>query len=344
MIEDVTYMQRCIELAQLGIRKVYPNPMVGAVIVHNNKIIGEGYHKLYGNEHAEVNAINSVKNKSLLSESTIYVSLEPCAHQGKTPPCADLLVHHNFKRVVIGCKDIFSEVSGKGIKRLEHNNIPVTLGVLEKECKALNKRFFTFHEKKRPYIILKWAETKDGFIDKKRTNKIREINWITQPETQTLVHKWRSEEHAILVGSNTVLSDNPTLTVRNVSGENPIRIVIDPTLKCKESSKIFNNESKTIVINRKKSEEKEHLKHIQTEDFSTQNILTLLYKENIQSILIEGGAQTIQYFIDTNQWDEARVLIGQNTFEDGIKSPQLNIQPSSHLDFFGDRIYYYKNK
>ena len=341
---DLIYMQRCIELAQLGIRDVYPNPMVGAVIVHEGKIIGESYHQNYGEAHAEVNAVNSVLDKSILKEATIYVSLEPCAHHGKTPPCADLLVKHQFKKVVIGCKDTFSEVAGKGIKRLEENGIQVVIGVLENECRALNKRFFTFHENKRPYVMLKWAETQDGFIDKIRTDNTQEINWITQPETKTLVHQWRSEEHAILIGSTTALNDNPALTVRNVKGKNPIRILIDRTLKVNSNASIFNSESKTIILNELKNEEVGNLKYIQLSNFSVKSILDTLYKENIQSVIIEGGAKTIQHFIDEDLWDEARVLVGKTKFNEGIKAPELTIRPKNHTLFYGDTVYHYQNK
>ena len=341
---DLIYMQRCIELAQLGIRDVYPNPMVGAVIVHEGKIIGEGYHQHYGEAHAEVNAVNSVLDKSILKEATIYVSLEPCAHHGKTPPCADLLVKHQFKKVVIGCKDTFSEVAGKGIKHLEDNGIEVVLGVLEDECRALNKRFFTFHENKRPYVLLKWAETQDGFIDKIRTDNTQEINWITQPETKTLVHQWRSEEHAILIGSTTALNDNPALTVRNVKGKNPIRILIDRTLKVNSNASIFNSESNTIILNELINKEAGNLKYIQLSDFSVKSILDTLYKENLQSVIIEGGAKTIQHFIDEDLWDEARVLVGKTKFNEGIKAPELTIRPKKYSLFYGDTVYHYQNK
>lgn len=343
MEKDQLFMQRCIELARLGTRLAYPNPLVGAVIVHNNKIIGEGYHQRYGEAHAEVNAVNSVKDKSLLNKSTIYVSLEPCAHFGKTPPCADLLVEHQFKKVVIGCIDTFSEVSGKGIDRLKTNGIEVKVGVLEEECRNLNKRFFTFHEKKRPFIILKWAETFDGFIDKNRNSSTSGINWITQAETQTLVHKWRSEEHAILVGTTTAINDNPSLTVRNVTGKNPIRVLIDRDLKVKHEASIYNAESRTIILNAVKSEEKGNLKFLQLEDFSIKSITNILYEEKIQSIIIEGGAKTIQHFIDEDLWDEARVLIGKSSFKEGLKAPTLSFRPESQTDFYGDKIYQYKN-
>ncbi len=220
-------MRRCLQLAKMGEGNVAPNPMVGAVIVCNHKIIGEGYHQEFGGPHAEVNAINSVKDKSLLAKSTIYVSLEPCAHHGKTPPCSDLIVEHKIPKVVIGSQDTFSKVNGKGIKKLEANGCQVTCGVLEKECRKLNKRFFTFHEKKRPFVILKWAQTKDGFLDKKRNEGEKGIHWITAPETRSLVHLWRSKEMGVLVGRQTAAVDDPKLNVRDVTGKNPVRIILD---------------------------------------------------------------------------------------------------------------------
>ncbi len=293
-------MQRCIDLARLGAGNVAPNPMVGSVIVCDDKVIGEGFHQIYGEAHAEVNALKNVQDKSLLSKSTIYVSLEPCAHFGKTPPCADLIIENRFKRVVIGCSDSFVEVSGKGVQKLKDAGIEVTIGVLEKECRELNKRFFTFHEKKRPYIVLKWAQTKDGFIDKKRSDSIQEINWISAPETKLLVHKWRSEEQGILVGKNTILKDNPTLTVREIEGINPVRIILDSQLELKNSTKVFNSESPTIIFNLIKDEKNDNLEWIKLSDMHVLSILDALYKKNIQSVFIEGGALTLQSFIDSD--------------------------------------------
>ncbi len=345
MTNDELYMLRCIKLAQLGKRAVAPNPMVGAVIVHENKIIGEGYHQQYGEAHAEVNAVNSVQDKSLLKDATIFVSLEPCAHHGKTPPCSDLLIKNNFKRVVIGCLDTFSEVSGKGILKLKKAGIDVTVGVLGNECRELNKRFFTFHEKKRPFIMLKWAQSQDGYIDLNRENNQKGINWITQKETKTIVHQWRSEEHAILVGKNTIINDNPSLTVREVKGINPIRIVIDPKNSTFNSDyNIFNQEAPTIIFNSKIEQVQDNINWIKLEDFSIKNICNQLYKLNIQSIIIEGGAYTLNQFINSDLWDEARVLIGQPTFETGIKAPNINNTPIHSETFFEDKIHYYKNQ
>lgn len=330
MMPAETYMLRCLQLAKKGIRKVYPNPMVGCVIVHNNSIIGEGYHKNYGNAHAEVNAIKSVKDKSLLANSTLYVSLEPCAHFGKTPPCADLIIQHQIPHVVIGCIDTYAEVAGKGIERLRKAGIKVTLGVLEKECLAINKRFFTFHHNKRPYIILKWAETKDGFIDIDRQHNSQLDNWITSASSKKLVHKWRSEEHAIMIGTNTALNDNPSLTVREWKGKNPIRVVLDLSLRLPNNLSVFNEEALTVVFNSKKSDVIKNITYIKIEP--SKNMLTQcvgeLYKLQITSVIIEGGTQLLQEFIDANLWDEAKVFIGNKTFEKGLKAPVFNSTPT----------------
>ncbi|OSY89197.1 riboflavin biosynthesis protein RibD [Tenacibaculum holothuriorum] len=318
------YIQRCLELAKKGIGTTRPNPSVGAVIVHDNFIIGEGYTSPYGGSHAEVNAINSVENQELLKESTIYVTLEPCSHHGKTPPCADLIVKKQIPNVVIGCVDTNSLVAGKGIERLKKAGCSVTVGVLEDECFKHHKRFFTVQNKKRPYIILKWAETKNGFIAPKIKDEQKPV-WISNAYSQQLVHKWRSEEHAILVGTNTVIVDNPSLTVRSWTGNNPIRIVIDRTLRIPQDVNVFNDQAKTIVICEKKGE-LENRERISFEeiDFSkniAQQICGVLMKNNIQSVIIEGGQQTLQTFIEENLWDEARIFIGESEFEDGIKAP-----------------------
>ncbi|MES2589445.1 MAG: bifunctional diaminohydroxyphosphoribosylaminopyrimidine deaminase/5-amino-6-(5-phosphoribosylamino)uracil reductase RibD [Bacteroidota bacterium] len=345
MFSDEIYMRRCIELAQLGMQDVAPNPMVGSVIVHNDKIIGEGYHQKYGQNHAEINTIESVVNKDLLSESTIYVNLEPCSHFGKTPPCVDLLLKHKFKRVVIGSKDPFHEVAGKGIEKLIEAGIETKVGVLEKECLNLNKRFFTFHQKKRPYIILKWAQTQDGFIDKKRDeNQKAGINWISSPETQTLVHHWRSQEQAILVGRKTVETDNPSLTVREVYGKNPIRIVIDSQLNISTDSSLFSDEVETIIFNRVKNEKKSNIYYVKLDSIDTENILKALYQLNIQSVFVEGGSRTLQYFLINHVWDEARVIVGKSIFKDGIKAPIIQGVPKFSEEFSNDKIYYYFRK
>lgn len=320
------YIKRCIELAKNGFGTTYPNPMVGSVIVYDNKIIGEGWHRKSGEPHAEVNAINSVKDKSLLSKSTIYVSLEPCSHFGKTPPCCDLIIKHKIPNVIVGTVDPNSKVSGNGIKRLEENGADVIVGVLEKECNELNKRFFTFHNKKRPYIILKWAESLDGFIAPLTKDK-KEPVWLSNAFSRQLVHKWRSEEQAILVGTNTVLEDNPKLDTRDWKGQNPIRIILDRTAKVSKDYFVMDGKTKTIIIT-----EQENLTFSENCIYEnaifdiqlTKKIVAILNKYDIQSILIEGGRHTLQSFIDDNLWDEARVFTGNIHLKSGINSPVLN--------------------
>ena len=322
------YIKRCLELAKNGIGLARPNPSVGAVVVYNNKIIGEGYTSSYGGNHAEVNAINSVIDKELLKQATIYVTLEPCAHFGKTPPCADLIVKYQIKNVVIGSIDTNSLVAGKGIERLKKAGINVIVGVLEEECKEHHKRFFTVQNKKRPYIILKWAETNDGFIAPLTKNEQKPI-WISNKYSQQLVHKWRSEEHAILVGTNTVIADNPSLTVRSWSGNNPIRVILDKDLRIHKNATIFDGNVKTIVltgINDISHYNENTTISYEQIDFSShiaQQICKVLQKHNIQSVIIEGGRQTLQTFIDENLWDEARVFIGENEFKSGVESPNI---------------------
>ncbi|WP_309613872.1 bifunctional diaminohydroxyphosphoribosylaminopyrimidine deaminase/5-amino-6-(5-phosphoribosylamino)uracil reductase RibD [Flavobacterium sp.] len=326
MKADEIYIKRCIELAKNGLGTTYPNPMVGSVIVYNNEIIGEGWHRKSGEPHAEVNAINSVKDNSLLAKATIYVSLEPCSHYGKTPPCCDLIIKHKIPNVVVGSIDPNSKVSGTGIKRLEENGANVTIGVLEKECNELNKRFFTFHQKKLPYIILKWAESQDGFIAPLTKDK-KEPVWISNEYSRQLVHKWRSEEQAILVGTKTVLDDNPKLDVRDWTGENPTRIVLDKSGRINQSHYVKDGQIKTIIIT-----EQENLTFSENCIYEnaifdvklTKTIADISYKYGIQSILIEGGKQTLQSFIDDNLWDEARVFIGNSHLKSGIKAPSLN--------------------
>ena len=338
------FMRRCLQLASYGSGFVAPNPMVGCVIVCNDQVIGEGYHKHFGGPHAEVNAFARVEQKELLSEATVYVSLEPCSHQGKTPPCVDLLVSNNIKRVVIGCRDSNPVVGGKGIERLKRAGIEVIEGVLEEECRQLNKRFFTFYERRRPYVVLKWAQTLDGFIDRVRNEDIKGINWVSSELTKTLVHKWRSEEQSILVGRNTIINDNPSLTVREYDGQNPIRIVIDSQLQISQELNIYSNEAPTLVFNRIKNEKKENVEWIKISETSTANILEELYKREISSVFVEGGSRTLQYFIIDNVWDEARVIVGNTKFGDGIKAPIINRIPTDSFKFGEDRVYIYFRK
>ena len=320
-------MRRCLELAKNGLGTTYPNPMVGSVIVYNDKIIGEGWHKKSGEPHAEVNAVNSVKDKSLLKKSTIYVSLEPCSHFGKTPPCCDLIIKNEIPNVVIGTVDPNVKVAGNGIIKLIEAGKNVQVGVLEAECNELNKRFFTFHQKKRPYVILKWAESKDGFISPLTKSEQKPV-WITNEFSRQLVHKWRSEEQAILVGTNTAINDNPKLDVRDWTGNNPIRIVLDQTNRISKDSHLFNNQVKTIIFSNSTTRINSENTIFEIIDFKqnlAEQILNVLYKHKIQSLIIEGGSKTLQTFIDQNLWDEARVFIGNQSFETGIKGPVLTL-------------------
>ncbi|RLJ64301.1 diaminohydroxyphosphoribosylaminopyrimidine deaminase [Lacinutrix venerupis] len=320
-------MHRAIQIAKNGLGKTRPNPMVGAVIVYNNKIISEGFTSKYGGNHAEVNAINAVKDKSLLQQSTLYVTLEPCSHYGKTPPCSDLIIHYKIPNVVIGCVDDNPEVAGKGIKKLIDSGCKVTVGVLESKCKAHHKRFFTFHNKQRPYIILKWAETNNGFIAPATKNEQKPI-WITNKTSRQLVHKWRAEEQAILVGTNTVVKDNPTLTVRDWTGENPIRVVLDKNNLLSKAYNIFNTEAETLII----------------KEQSLKETCQYLYKKNINSIIIEGGAKTLQLFIDKELWDEARVFKGAIEFKEGVKAPVFSGNLISEQTIFNDVLKIYERK
>ena len=315
------FIQKCISLARKGALDVSPNPMVGCVIVNDGEIIGKGYHKEFGKNHAEVNAINSVKDKSALRNSILYVNLEPCCHHGKTPPCTDLIIKYNIQKVVIGCKDTFSKVSGKGIKKLKDNSVDVIYGVLEKDCVELNKRFFCYHIKKRPYIILKWAKSKDNFIAPINQEK---PFWMTSEKSKKLVHSWRAEEDAILVGRKTVVADNPFLTVRKSKGKNPKRIIIDKELLLDIKSNVFDNQADTIVFNNIKSATIDKTTYLKA-DFNNLNedILNQLYNRNILSLIVEGGAITINSFIATNLYDEIRVFTADKLLKNGVNSPEL---------------------
>lgn len=318
-------MQRCLELAQLGAGHVAPNPMVGAVLVHEGKIIGEGWHRQYGEAHAEVNAIGqAVQNGQAgkISQSTLYVSLEPCAHFGKTPPCADLIIQHKIPKVVIACRDPFEQVNGKGIEKLKAAGVEVELGILEKEAVELNKRFFTFHEQQRPYIILKWATTADGFIAGEGEKRLQ----ISNEYSNRLVHKWRSEEAGILVGTNTALLDDPSLTVRSWTGQSPVRLVLDMTLRLPASLNVFNKEVRTVVFNTVKQQEEANLLYyrIKKEESLVPQLLKALHELKIQSVLVEGGARLLQSFIDAGCWDEARLIRNdQLRIGEGLRGPQL---------------------
>lgn len=339
-------MDRCIQLAKNGLGTTYPNPLVGSVIVLNDRIIGEGWHYKAGEPHAEVNAINSISQAESIRKATIYVSLEPCSHYGKTSPCADLIIQSGIKRVVIGSTDPNPKVAGRGVKKLMEAGCTVIVGVLEKECDELNKRFFTFHQKKRPYIFLKWARTADGYISPKdETRKEKKPVWITNEYSRQLVHKMRSDEASILVGSNTALQDNPSLTVRNWSGNNPVRLVIDRNLKISKDTKLLNGSLKTIVFNEIENSQKQKTTFLKI-DFSEEiipQILNVLFKQELQSVIIEGGAKTLKYFIDANTWDEAYVFSGISSFGNGVKAPDFQGHLISEEKIKSDTFQIFKN-
>jgi len=346
MTKDEKYIARCIQLAKNGLCNAAPNPMVGAVIVHNDTIIGEGYHIRCGEAHAEVNAVRSVKDESLLKESTIYVSLEPCSHHGKTPPCADLIINKGIPRVVVGCQDPFSLVAGRGIAKLREAGIEVKVGVLEEECRQLIRRFVTFNTLRRPFITLKWAESADGFIDLHRTEGHPYI--FSSPLSSMLVHKRRAEHSAILVGRRTALLDNPSLTTRNWYGKNPVRMVIDKDLTLPKHLALFDGSVRTLVFTqREDTSNRPNVEHIRL-DFKIDilpQIMEVLYKEKLQSLMVEGGSILLQSFIDAGCWDEAYIEQSDAHLKDGVKAPSF----SPEYDFltfrkFGKDIKYVLNK
>ncbi len=347
MLSDDIYMQRCIDLALPGLGHVAPNPLVGAVVVLKDKIIGEGFHRRYGGHHAEVEAIQAVEDKSLLKRSTLYVNLEPCCHHGKTPPCTDLIMKSDIPHVVIGTVDPFDAVAGKGIARLRSQGVNVRVGVLKDECRELNKRFFAFYEKKRPYIILKWAQTADGYIDINRlSNAEKRPTWITSEKLRMLVHKWRTEEAAIMVGTETALKDNPKLNVRDWHGPNPCRIVIDRRLRLSPDYNLLDDTQPTLVFNEMQSKTTGNTRFIQIP--FNQNILPhvmkFLFEERLQSLIVEGGRKLLQSFIDSNLWDEARIFTGSQFFCDGIKAPNLlSVKNKAHIIIGQEGFFRIKN-
>lgn len=339
-MQDEFYIKRCIELAQKALGNTYPNPLVGSVIVHNGKIIGEGYHHQAGENHAEINAINSVEDKSFIPESTIYVSLEPCAHFGKTPPCALKIVELGFKKVVIGAMDSHDKVNGKGKKIIQDAGIEVVSGILEKECIDLNKRFFTYHEKKRPFIVLKWAQSGDGFMDKdfKPTQ-------ISNSLTKQYVHTLRNNEHAILIGTMTALRDNPSLTTREITGRNPIRILIDIDLKIPADYHIYNDEAETLVFNSVKNSDEGNIRFIKIErENLIEKLIKKLYDLQIQSVIIEGGSLVLQQFIDADLWDETIIIKNENlTIENGTKAPKFKHETFEVKKFRDNLMEFHEN-
>jgi diaminohydroxyphosphoribosylaminopyrimidine deaminase / 5-amino-6-(5-phosphoribosylamino)uracil reductase len=345
-MNDHVYMQRCLELAALGLGNAAPNPLVGCVIVHDDKIVGEGYHHQAGEPHAEVNAIHSVRDKDLLSKSTLYVNLEPCAHHGKTPPCANLIIQNNIPKVVIGNVDPHEKVAGKGIEILENNGTEVVTGMLGDHCRHLNRRFFCFQEKKRPYVVLKWAQTMDGFIDRDRQpDEKPHPNWITGECARMLVHKWRAEEQSIMVGTKTAILDNPRLNVRNWSGRNPVRLLVDRNGKTNDSHFLLNDEILTYIFteNVKTSKARTHFIRQNFNENLLQEILHFLYEKEIQSVFVEGGASLINSFIFRGLWDEARVFIGEKEFKSGVKAPLIDKQATKKIKINDDLFYYYLN-
>jgi diaminohydroxyphosphoribosylaminopyrimidine deaminase/5-amino-6-(5-phosphoribosylamino)uracil reductase len=339
------YMTRCVELARLGQGHVAPNPMVGAVLVYKDRIIGEGYHQQYGQAHAEVNCIASVKeeDRTLVDKSVLYVSLEPCAHFGKTPPCADLIINHQIQTVVVGCRDPFKQVDGKGIEKLQKAGITVITRVLENECKALNKRFFTFHIHKRPYIILKWAQSKNHKIAHTDFSRVL----ISNAYSNRLVHSWRSREAGIMVGTNTALQDDPALNTRHWTGPNPVRMIVDMNLRLPENLKIFNKQQKTIIFNATRHDDQNHVVYykIEKEASLVQALLKACYELNIQSLLIEGGSKLAESFINEDAWDEARVIENnQLIIDNGLRAPVLSNQHFISCETIAtDTVSYYIN-
>ncbi len=339
-------MLRCLELAKMGAGNVSPNPMVGCVIAYKGEIIGEGYHEKYGEAHAEVNAINSVENAELLKQSTLYVTLEPCSHFGLTPPCSSLIIDKQIPKVVIGTTDTFDKVAGRGIERMKSAGIDVQVGMLEKECREINKRFFTFHEKKRPFIILKWAQTSDGFIDIDREqNHFGEPTWITGEKALLKVHEMRAKEDAIIVGTNTALKDNPALTVRLCKGNNPLRIVLDSNLRLPEHLKLLDNSTPTLIFNSAKNETIGNTTFVKI-NFAEKLIKTItnkLYKQNIQSLIVEGGKQLLESFMDSGIWDEAHVYVGNKFFKSGVRAPEMPEQLIHYEKVEEDELFIFKN-
>ncbi|SDC32773.1 diaminohydroxyphosphoribosylaminopyrimidine deaminase [Williamwhitmania taraxaci] len=349
------FMERCIQIAQGGLGNVAPNPLVGSVVVCDGRIIGEGFHAEFGKSHAEVNAINSVTDKEQLKKSTLYVSLEPCSHQGKTPPCADFIVAMGIPRVVVAVRDPFPEVSGQGIARLLEAGIEVIEGVLSERAMEVNRRFFTFQLKKRPYIILKWAQSLDGYVDIERLpGDDQKPIWITNELARAVVHRWRSEEQSIMVGTRTVELDNPRLSVRDWRGKSPIRVVIDRTLRLPADANVYDEVSQTLIMmgNNSGSASRRQLFlnrpniEMVTIDFSRDiepQIMEVLYQRSVQSIIIEGGPQILESFISRNLWDEARVFIGRKLFNSGVRAPVLLAQPITEDRLFDSILYTYRN-
>ena len=342
--DDIKFMRRCIELASKAEGLTYPNPLVGSVLTLGGKIIGEGYHLKSGQPHAEVNAINSVRDKSELGGATLYVNLEPCSHFGKTPPCADFIIASSIKKVVIGTCDTSTKVSGKGIDKLRSSGCEVTVGVLEEECRNLNRRFFTYHERQRPYITLKWAQSADGYLDIKRTDfhAVRPT-WISGNPERVLVHKWRASEQAILVGGGTVRADNPGLNVREWTGNDPVKVILSSTANFGNAA-LFKPGGTVILFTRNMQTDVDAtLVKLAEDKPAAVQIADYLYKTGIQSLFVEGGATVLNHFIANNMWDEARIFSGNSDFKDGVRSPDLNGMKVSKAAFRGSSLEIYTN-
>lgn len=349
MQEHELYMRRCLELARRGMGTTSPNPMVGALLVHNGKIIAENYHRQYGGPHAEALVVEEVRETysgdtpRIFQESTLYVSLEPCAHYGKTPPCADLIAQQGVGRVVVACRDPFTQVDGKGIGLLVDAGVEVIEDVLFDEARWLNRRFITRIAHQRPYVILKWAETADGYMAPSDGSQ----RWITGAAAKQLVHRWRSEEDAVLVGANTVRSDNPQLTVREWRGRNPKRIVVARHLGIDPAASVMDGAAETIIFNESKTEWMEHVKYIALEDmdwYLPQKILFQLYLMDVQSLIVEGGRKTLDLFMSAGLWDEARVFTAAESWGEGIPSPAVHYAPASVQPVGRDQLkIYYRN-
>ena len=346
-LTDEGYIDRCLELGEKGLGSTAPNPMVGCVLVTGGRIIGEGYHREYGGAHAEAQAIASVRKPELLTSCTMYVNLEPCAHHGKTPPCSDLILEEGIPRVVIGTRDPNRAVSGRGISRLRDHGVEVKVGIREEECLELNRRFFTYHEKGRPYIILKWAETKDGFIDQERSpGSHGSINWITGSREKQLVHKWRSEEQAILVGTRTAITDDPELTVRDWNGPQPLRLLIDRRGELPSSLKLMNGKATTVIFSEIDLPVSGQIRTVKTPAGSDlpDAILDYLFEHEILSMIVEGGRETLEGFIRRNLWDEARVFTGYKVFRKGIRAPELTADVHKQYRMADSLLSIYRNQ
>ena len=339
MNNDNFFMQKCLDLAIKGIGKTYPNPLVGCVIVLNDKIISEGWHKSYGEVHAEVDAINKIKDKSILKECSLYVNLEPCNHHGRTPPCTDLILKYGIKNVIIGIRDPNKNVVGSGIEYLKKSGCNVKHNVLKDECNFINRRFTTFNKFERPYITLKWAESKDGFIGpiKNKLNSGRVI-WLSNKKSRVLSHKWRTEEQSILVGVQTIIDDNPNLTSRYYRGNNPIRIIVDPSLRIPHNSKVLNNDSESIIFSNSRNKI-EGINVIYNDFNNKDSLINSIYDQKIQSVIVEGGRKTLQYFIDNNFWDCMKVIKTNIKLNEGTPRPNFNIDEYEYKMIEDNKLY-----